>query len=55
MTNPQPLDRYELNRLERRIRRARKLLLYTRESDPSFERRVRLLTRLVKERESIRG
>ncbi|MGA2143685.1 MAG: hypothetical protein ABSH49_01740 [Bryobacteraceae bacterium] len=55
MTNPRPLDRYPLNRLETRIRRARRLLLYTRESDPSFERRLRLLMRLVKERESIRG
>lgn len=54
MTNPRPLDRYDLTRLETRIRRARRLLLYTRESDRSFERRLSLLTRLIKERENIR-
>jgi hypothetical protein len=52
MTTARPLDGWGLTRLETRIRRARKLLLYTRESDPSFERRLRLLMRLVKEREN---
>jgi hypothetical protein len=51
MTTVRPLDGWGHNRLEARIRRARRLLLYTRESDPSFERRLRLLMRLVKERE----
>jgi len=41
-----------VNRLEASIRRARRLVAYTRESDPSFERRLRLLMRLVSERES---
>jgi hypothetical protein len=54
MTNARPLDGFGLNKLETRIRRARRLLLYTRESDRSFERRLRLLMRLVKERENAR-
>jgi hypothetical protein len=49
-----PLDGFGSNRLEMRIRRAKRLLLYTRESDPRFERRLRLLIRLVRERENAR-
>ncbi|MGA2114851.1 MAG: hypothetical protein ABSH56_08890 [Bryobacteraceae bacterium] len=51
MTTARALDGWGVSGLETRIRRARKLLLYTRESDPSFERRLRLLMRLVKERD----
>ena len=54
MTSARPLDGFGLNRIETRIRRARRLLLYTRESDPNFERRLRLLMRLVRERENLR-
>ncbi len=51
MMSTQVVDWRGLNRLETRIRRARRLVAYTRESDPSFERRLRLLLRLVNERE----
>jgi hypothetical protein len=52
VTGARPLDSAAQNRLDARIRRAKRLVLYTRESHRSFERRLRLLMRLVKEREN---
>jgi hypothetical protein len=54
VTSAQVIDWRGPARLETRIRRARRLVAFTRESNPTLERRLRLLLRLVNERDTVR-